>query len=90
MKFYKVSMDNSWCGFEEKFVTKSERELTFDDCVEMYSYAGGGAGLDPHDEDGEYESYDEYLEDIASFSDWEEISEEEFNSLIEEEGWEER
>ena len=90
MRFYRVSMGNGWCGHDEEFVTKSEEELTFDDCLEIYTYAEGSAGLDPYDEDGDYEDCDEYLEDIWDNSYWVEISEARFNELIEEDGLEER
>lgn len=89
MKYWKVEMSNGYCGCDDNFVTKTEddTELTFNDCMEMYVYADGAAGIDPDDE--EFEEYS-YEETVSEYSSWEEISEEEYKNLIEQEYLEER
>lgn len=88
MRYWKVEMGNGYCGCDEEFLTKTENEeLDFEDCLEMYSYTDGAAGLDPDDEDFEEYPYSECISDNTSC---EEITEEEFLILIEEDGWEVR
>lgn len=85
MRYWKVEMGNGYCGCDEQFLTKTnDTELTFDNCLEMYCYTDGAAGLSPNDEEFEEYSYEEY---IGENSNWEEIDEEEFQDLIDE-GWE--
>lgn len=85
MRYWKVEMGNGYCGCDEQFLTKTNNaELTFNDCLQMYSYTDGAAGLSPNDEEFEEYSYEEY---IGENSNWEEIDEEEFQDLIDE-GWE--
>ena len=50
-------------------------------------FSNGAAGIDPDDED--FADYP-YEENIADNSTWEEISEEEYRKLVDEEYWEER
>lgn len=88
MKYWKVEIGNGYCNCNEEFVTRTEdNDLTFEDCLDMYSYTDGAAGIDPNDE--EYEEYS-YVECISDNTTWEEIEEEEYRALIDEEGWEER
>lgn len=87
MNYYKVEMGNGYCGFDEEFLCEMDGKLTFQDCLEMYAYQDGGAGLNPDDEEFDSYSYEECIED-STF--WEEITEEEFIHLRDEEGWEVR
>lgn len=89
MKYYKVEMGNGYCGCDDNFVTTvdDDAELSLTDCIEMYTYADGAAGINPDDE--EFAEYP-YEENIADNSTWEEISEEEYRKLVDEEYWEER
>ena len=86
MRYWKVEMGNGYCGCDEQFLTKTDddTELIFEDCLQMYSYTDGAAGLNPDDEDFEECPYEEY---ISENSYWEEIDEEEFQDLIDED-WE--
>ena len=88
MRYWKVEMGNGYLGCNEKFVTTTEdNDLTFEDCLDMYSYTDGAAGLDPDDEEFEDYSYEECIADDTS---WEEIEEEEYQSLINDKDWEVR
>ena len=89
MKYYKVEMSNGYCGCDDNFVvtTNDDTELSFEDCMEMYTYADGADCIDPDDE--EFEEYS-YEENIAENSFCEEISEEEYRKLVDEQYWEER
>lgn len=88
MRYWKVEMGNGFCGCDEEFVTKTENnDLTFGDCLDMYCYADGAAGINPDDEEFEDCSYEEYISDNTS---WEEIDEEEYQYLVNDEGWEVR
>lgn len=96
MRYWKVEMGNGYCGCYEEFVTTTEGyELSFCDCLGMYSYEYGAAGIEPVDDEEEAEesgqpTTEEYEARIADDSYWEEIDEEEFNRLVNEEDWEER
>ena len=86
MRYWKVEMGNGYCGCDEEFVTTTkDNDLTFEDCLEMYTYTEGAAGLDPNDED--FEEYS-YVECISDNTTWEEIEEEEYQSLVNDEDWE--
>lgn len=88
MRYWKVEMGNGYCGCDEEFVTTTEdNDLTFEDCLDMYAYADGAGGIDPDDEEFEEYSYVEYISDNTT---WEEIKEEEYQSLINDEYWEVR
>ena len=90
MIFYRVTMGNGLCGYDEEFLTSSEQDLNFWDLLEMYTYTNDTAGI--YLEGEECEEFEEcsYEEWIADNSYWEEISEEEFICLRDEEGWEVR
>ena len=87
MRYWKVEMGNGYCGgYNEEFVTTTEdNDLTFEDCLDMYTYTDGAAGLNPDDEEFEDYPYEEYISDNTT---WEEIEEEEYQSLINDEDWE--
>lgn len=87
MRYWKVEMGNGYCGCDEQFVTTTEDSvLTFEDCLDMYAYTDGAAGLSPDDEEFEEYSYEEYISENTS---WEEIDEEEFQNLVDDD-WEVR
>lgn len=86
MRYWKVTMGNGFCGCDDEFLTTTENsDLTFEDCLEMYSYTDGAAGLSPDDEEFEDCPYEEHIADNSS---WEEIEEEEYQYLVNDEGWE--
>lgn len=87
MIFYRVTMGNGLCGYDEEFLTSSEQDLNFWDLLEMYTYTDDTAGIYLEDEEFEECPYEEW---IADNSYWEEISEEEFILLRDEKGWEVR
>lgn len=88
MRYWKVEMGNGFCGCNDEFVTTTENsDLTFEDCLDRYCYTDGAAGLNPDDEEFEDCPYEEYISDNSS---WEEIEEEEYQYLVNDEGWEVR
>lgn len=93
MRYFVINASNGYCGFEDKWVVKTEDDSWEPSeggyILDTYVYAEGGGGLDPYDGE-EYDSYDDYVEDIYDNTVWEEITEEEFNQLLNEEGLEER
>lgn len=74
MHYYVANMSNGLCGCDEDFIIKNESELTWDDFIEKYTYRNGVCYMDDYDED-------EYLEDINTYSSYEEISKEKFDLL---------
>ena len=93
MRYIKANLSNGWCGHDEEFLMEFPDTATDDaiteDVINSYSYIDGSAELDPYNEE-EYEDYEDYLDEIYFNSDWEEISEEEFTMLRDEQGWEVR
>lgn len=90
MKFWKVEISNGYCGFDDEFLVESEQEPEPMELFEQYVYCDGGGGLDPwNDEDGDFESYDDYVEQVLENIFCEEITEEEARAF-EEDGWEYR
>lgn len=89
MRYWKVKMGNGYCGCDEEFVTTTteNNDLIFEDCLDMYAYADGAAGINPNDEEFEEYSYEECISDNTT---WEEIEEEEYYSLVNDEDWEVR
>ena len=84
-RYWKVEMGNGFCGCDEQFLTITEKNgLSFFDCLDLYSYTDGAAGISPEDEEFEDYSYEDY---IADDSHWEEITKEEFDKLSNED-WE--
>ena len=98
MRYWKVKCGNGYCGCDEEWLMETENdfELGCHDIYDVYSYADGAAGINPiseEDEDFDEEndiSAEEYEADIFENMCWEEISEEEFIELRDEEGWEVR
>jgi len=98
MKYFKVFASNGLCGCDEEWLTVTEKnDLDFyNDVLGQYSYEGGYAGFE-YDVDM-WAEYDEenndpnvgYENAICEYSVWEEITEEEFVRLRDEEGLEER
>lgn len=98
MKYFEVHASNGLCGCDEKWVTATEKDdLDFyEDVLQYYSYESGYAGFE-NDEDEWAENDEEdgdpavgYENAICEYSSWEEITEEEFVRLRDEEGWDER
>lgn len=88
MRYWVVEMGNGYCGCDEKFLTTTENaELNMEDCLDMYCYQDGAAGLSPEDEEFEEYSYEECICDNTN---WEEISKEDFEDLRDNEGYEVR
>lgn len=96
MKYFLVYAGNGLCGCDEEWITETEKEnLDFcPDVLEMYSYEGGYAGMENDSdfwgEDLWDDDCDAYYDAIAENSGWDEISEEEFIRLRDEEGYEVR
>ena len=95
-RYYKVNCGNGCCGCDEEWLMEitDSYELIAEEVIDCYSYESGAAGINPDDpefdpdsEEFEGETYEEMIYDNLSF---EEISEEEFKNLRDEEGWEVR
>lgn len=82
MKYYKIEMSNGYCGFDEIMLTRGDSEPSFFDCFNNYAYAEGGAGLDPYSGE-DFDTYDDYVDCVADNTSIEEISEDEYKSLLE-------
>ena len=93
MRYIKAELSNGYCGFDDSFLMEFPEDTSDNtinsDVMENYVYLNGGGGLDPWD-DEDYDDYDDYLDDIYDYSTWEEITEEEYIKLRDEEGWEVR
>lgn len=93
-RYWKVECSNGLCGCDDKFVTTTENaEFTEADLFDYYTYEDGYAGIeyDEWEENGDSDNADDnYYAAILVNSCWDEITEDEYNYLIEEEGWEER
>lgn len=90
MMYYRVEMSNGYCGHDDEFLVVTEKEPTGEDLMELYAYSEGGACLSPDDEEFQTddEDADGYFEAVMDNSSCEEIDEEEFIRLRDEEGWE--
>lgn len=82
MRYFKVEMSNGFCGFDDTFLTCGDSEPSFSECFDNYAYAEGGGGLDPYSGE-EFDTYDDYVECVEENTSIEEISEEEYNELLE-------
>lgn len=97
MHYFKVIASNGLCGCNDEWLVETEeKDLDFYDILEQYAYEGGYAGIE-YDEDmwAEYDEEDNdssvgYENAICENTVWDEISEEEFIKLRDEEGWEVR
>ena len=95
MKYWKVECSNGLCGCDDNFVTTTADNYKFTegDLLEMYVYESGYAGIenDEWEEKGESDdAYENYQVAILENSCWDEITKEEYDYLLNEEGWEER
>ena len=91
MKYVLVNAGNGFCGCNEDYLLivrdeADDREI-FNIIMETYSYETGAAGIDPDDEEFEEYSYEDCIADNTG---WEEITEEEFIRLRDEEDYEVR
>ena len=63
MRYFVINASNGYCGFEDKWVVKTEDDSWEPSeggyILDTYVYAEGGGGLDPYDGE-EYDSYDDY------------------------------
>lgn len=91
-RYYKVEMGNGWCGYDDEFlaVTHNGEDFTMIDALDLYTYVDGGAGLDIGDDEDCDCTMEEYEENIYDNTWIEEIDEEEFIRLRDEESWEVR
>lgn len=96
--YLKVKCGNGYCGCDEEWLMEIDENASDKEIVEdirnTYTYLEGADGLNPKDPDEEdfepdYDiSWDEYDENISDRISWEEISQEEFKRLNEEEWFE--
>ena len=93
-RYWKVECSNGRGGCDDNFVTVTEDgEFTEVDLLDYYAYESGYAGMenDEWEESGDSDNADDnYHAAILENSCWDEITEDEYNYLLEEEGWEER
>ena len=76
--YFKVHCSNGFCGCEEEFLVKSDLEyVDCEDVLSVYAYSEPDSRFIDDDEFG----YEEYQDNISI--DWEQISKEKFNELIE-------
>lgn len=91
MKYFLVNARNGYCGCDEEYLLEMRDDASDDEIystiLETYSYESGAAGIDPDDEEFEEYSYEECIADNTT---WDEISEEEFIQLRDEEDYEVR
>lgn len=86
-----VNVGNGYGGCDEEYLLEmrdgaSDGEI-YDTILETYSYETGAAGIDPDDEEFEEYSYEDCIADNTT---WDEIGEEEFIRLRDEEDYEVR
>lgn len=86
MKYWKVEISNGYCGFDDNFLFESRYKPSPEELFQLYDYAEGGGGLDPYDGE-EFDTYDDYVDEVLENIWCVEITQEEANQL-EEEGWE--
>ena len=93
-RYWKVECSNGVSGCDDNFVTVTEdAEFTETDLLDYYAYESGYAGMENDDweENGDFDNTDDnYHSAILENSCYDEITEDEYNYLIEEEGWEGR
>lgn len=96
MFYYKIECGNGYCECDDEWVTcyeeKPNEDALYRDAYESYVYVDGFAG-----NENEYETVEEeeewwewYEQSIWDNLSIEQITEEEYNRLINEEGWEKR
>lgn len=91
MKYIYVHASNGFCGCDEDFLMTVPKETSdseiFNEILQCYSYADGAAGMEPDDEFFEEYSYEAH---IADYTEWDEVTKEEYERLKDEENIEER
>ena len=92
MRYWKVESGNGLCGCDDEWLMEQNDEPSMGDIMECYTYATGYAGQENYisDYDDEEEYWEDYETDIMENTSYEEITEEEFIELRDEEGWEVR
>lgn len=90
MRYFSVSCGNGYCGCDEAWLMEGEEFPECTDVIECYTYESGAAGINiGYDEDDDI-SEEEYYENMMENIFIDEISEEEYIRLRDEEGFEER
>ena len=91
MRYIQVFASNGFCGCNEEYLLEEPDNVNDDwiysDILDTYTCESGAYGMNPDDEEFEEYSYEDYIADNTT---WEEITEEEFIDLRDNEGWEVR
>lgn len=90
MRYFYVSCGNGYCGCNEEWLMESATDLDPEEVYECYAYTDGAAGLRIGEDEDDDISEEEYYENIMDNISIEEISEEEYIRLRNEESIEER
>jgi hypothetical protein len=90
MKYFSVSCGNGYCGCDEEWLMEGEEEPECCEVIECYSYETGAGGLRIGDDEDDDISEEEYYQNMMDNISIEEISEEEFINLRDNEYWEVR
>ena len=90
MRYFYVSCGNGSCGCNEEWLMESEEFPECTDVIECYSYETGAAGINIGDDEDDDISEEEYYENMMESVFIDEISEEEYIRLRDEDGFEER
>lgn len=92
MKRVLANMSNGYCGCDEQYIMSFSDDASYEEIwdylLEAYAYNDGFASNEISEEEAEEEGYDSIEEfweaQIEEYSTYEEISEEEYRSYIEE------
>ena len=90
MRYFSVSCGNGYCGCDEEWLMECEEEPDCYEVIEYYSYETGAGGLRIGDDEDDDITEEEYYQNMMDNIGIEEISEEEYIRLRDEEGFEER
>ena len=90
MRYFHVSCGNGYCGCDEEWLMESPEEIKSEDVYDYYTYTDGAGGLQIGDDEDDDITEEEYYDNIIGSTVIEEISEEEYIRLRDEEYIEER
>jgi hypothetical protein len=90
MRYFSVSCGNGYCGCDEEWLMEGEIEPESTDIIDCYTYESGAGGLRIGDDEDDDISEEEYYQNMMDNISIEEISEEEFINLRDNEYWEVR
>lgn len=90
MKYFSVSCGNGYCSCDEEWLMEGEEYPECTDVIECYTYNTGAAGISIGDDEDDDLAEEEYFENMIENISIEEISEEEFINLRDNEYWEVR